>query len=439
MWKMSRRRLSCGFALLLCASAAFSQSGTVRHHTVKAEQKSASSDLLDQAEDLLAKGDFASAEPLLQQATSKDPGSYQAWYDLGYTHQALNRREDAIADYRKSVAFNPTIFESNLNLGLALAASGQSDDALKFLNAAMDLKPASHPEQSKERAWFALGQLQEASDPSAAERSFNQALQLVPADPKPHLELGELYENQGKLELAKPQYQQALNTSQNDERARALRGLVNIGVELKQYDEVEKNVRDYLAAAPSDAQAHLLLGRLLASQGKNEAALTELNSAGLANEPGILQEKAQLLAALHRNSEAVPIYKQLVQQNGNSAQLRYQYALTLMQLHDFRAAEEQLLATLKLNPNLAAAYGDLAVVASENQQYDLTLKALDVRTKLLGPNPGGYFLRATALDHLRRYPEATESYRQFLAVANGKFPDQEWQARHRIIAIQKFK
>ncbi len=145
------------------------------------------------------------------------------------------------------------------------------------------------------------------------------------------------------------------------------------------------------------------------------------------------------MTAVHRESEAIPIYKLLVDNSGNDAQLRYQYGLALMHDHQWMPAEEQLLAAVKLNSNLAPAYGDLAVVASENKQYDLTLKALEIRTKLLGDNPGTFFLRATALDHLRRYPEATENYRQFLAVANGKYPDEEWKARHRLIAIEKLK
>jgi hypothetical protein len=31
------------------------------------------------------------------------------------------------------------------------------------------------------------------------------------------------------------------------------------------------------------------------------------------------------------------------------------------------------------------------------------------------------------------------AYRAFLSVANGKFPDQEFQARHRLIALQNVK
>jgi hypothetical protein len=53
--------------------------------------------------------------------------------------------------------------------------------------------------------------------------------------------------------------------------------------------------------------------------------------------------------------------------------------------------------------------------------------------------PVGYFLRATAYDHLRDYRKASENYHRFLEVANGQFPDQEWQAKHRLIAIEPKK
>jgi tetratricopeptide (TPR) repeat protein len=431
-------------AVLLCsAAAAWAQSEqthqTVRHHPVVVTDSSAASALLDQAEALLAKGNFADAEPLLQQATAKDSKSYQAWYDLGYAEQALQHRDNAINAYRKSIDINPHVFESNLNLGLELAATSQTDDAIKYLSAATDLQPVNNPEHGKEHAWFALGQLQVKSDPAAAEKSFATASKLVPADPQPHLLLAELYENSGKLDLANQEYRQALSGAKGADRVQVLRGLVNIAVASEQYDAAAADTRQYLALAPSDTQAHLLLGRLLAAQGKDDEALAELNGVGSANDPVVLREKADLLVSLKREADAVPIYKTLVDQNGKDAQLRYDYGIALMHRKQWAPAEEQLLAAVKLNPGLARAYGDLAVVASDNQQYDLTLKALDVRAKLLGENPGTYFLRATALDHLRRYPEATQNYRQFLTVANGKYPDEEWKARHRLIAIQNLK
>jgi tetratricopeptide (TPR) repeat protein len=438
-----RRNTEFVAALLCSAAAVWAQSEqthqTVRHHPVAVTDNSAASALLDQAEALLAKGNFADAEPLLQQATAKDSKSYQAWYDLGYAEQALQRRDDAINAYRKSIEISPQVFETNLNLGLELAAANKTDEAVKYLYAATTLQPVSNPEHGKEHAWLALGELQVKKDPAAAEKSFLEASKLVPADPQPHLLLAELYENSGKLDLASGEYRQALSGAKGADRLQVLRGLVNIAVVSKQYNAAEADTRQYLALAPSDSQAHLLLGRLLAAQGKDDDALAELNRAGNNNDPVVLREKADLLVSLKRETDALPLYKTLVDQKGNDAQLRYDYGIALMHQKQWAPAEEQFLAAVKLSPGLARAYGDLAVVASDNQQYDLTLKALDVRAKLLGENPGTYFLRATALDHLRRYPEATQNYRQFLTVANGKYPDEEWKARHRLIAIQNLK
>ena len=423
------------------AMAAISQDThrTVRRGGTAEPTPSAASVLLDQAEALLAQADYSAAQPILERAVVKDPKSYQAWYDLGYCQQALNHTSEALAAYQKSLEINPKIFETNLNLALLLANSGATDQAIGYLRTATNLQPASHPERSKEHAWLALGRLLLRSNPGDAENALAEAAKLSPADPEPHLLLGELYENSSRLEAARSQYLGALAGARDGARAQALRGMVNVSIASKQYGEAEKSVRQYLATDGADAKAHLLLGRLLAAQGKNEEALAELSGAGSQSDPEVLRERAALLMAVNRGAEALPIYKQLLAENNQDAQLYYQYGLGLMHQHQWPDAERQLLASIKLNPNLANAYGDLAVVASENQHYDLSLKALDIRTKLLGDNPGTYFLRATALDHLRRYPEATESYKQFLAAAGGKYPDEEWKARHRLIAIEKLK
>jgi hypothetical protein len=40
---------------------------------------------------------------------------------------------------------------------------------------------------------------------------------------------------------------------------------------------------------------------------------------------------------------------------------------------------------------------------------------------------------------LKAFPQAAQNYRQFLLASNGKNPDQEWQARHRLKAIEPKK
>jgi hypothetical protein len=48
-------------------------------------------------------------------------------------------------------------------------------------------------------------------------------------------------------------------------------------------------------------------------------------------------------------------------------------------------------------------------------------------------------LEATAHDKLHHNKQATDLYKQFLSVANGQFPDEEWEVRHRLLALQNTK
>ena len=75
------------------------------------------------------------------------------------------------------------------------------------------------------------------------------------------------------------------------------------------------------------------------------------------------------------------------------------------------------MAAIQLKPGLGAAYGELAGAANETKNYELVIKALDARAKILPELPIGYFLRATAYDHLRQYKPAAENYHRFLETA----------------------
>jgi len=66
----------------------------------------------------------------------------------------------------------------------------------------------------------------------------------------------------------------------------------------------------------------------------------------------------------------------------------------------------------------------------------LAIRALDARAQLLPETAATYWLRATSYDNLRAYKPAAENYKLFLAASGGKSPDQEFQARHRLKAIE---
>jgi tetratricopeptide (TPR) repeat protein len=163
-------------------------SGSVHHTTV--EEEVAPAPELAQAEDLIQKQKFATAEPLLRKVVGDDPANYVAWFDLGFVENGLGKREDSIAAYRKSVAAKPDVFESNLNLGLQLAKAGQPD-AEQYLRAATQLKPTSHVvAEGQARAWVSLAHVLEAGKPEEAIAAYQKAAALQPKDPEPHLSAG---------------------------------------------------------------------------------------------------------------------------------------------------------------------------------------------------------------------------------------------------------
>src|SRR5581483_9569874 len=107
------------FSIFLSCEAFGQSSGkTVRHHTVMEQDPNAA--ILTEAESDIARDDFVAAKPLLKKYLETYPDSYAAWYDLGYLYRALGKNEASIAAFKRSVASKPDVFESNLNLGVAL-------------------------------------------------------------------------------------------------------------------------------------------------------------------------------------------------------------------------------------------------------------------------------------------------------------------------------
>lgn len=428
------------FAALACAAMAQQSHTTVRHRAVVTNESSQTAEQISQAEGEISKNNFAQAELLLQSALAQNPKDFQGWYDLGFVHDALNKPDEAITDYKRSIELNPNLFESNLNLGLLLAQKGNNQEAEKYLTAATRLKPNVKPKESMERAWLSLGKVLEDRNPQQALNAFQQAANIEPQGSTAHLSAAALLEKQGQSTQARAEYKQASTLARSaDDRRTALIGLVNTALKTNSSDEAESALREYLKQNPTDSTAHLLLGRVLANQDKKDEAVAELNQATGVKDSQILREKAQLLSELKRYDEAAGAYKEIIQQNANDAGAHHQYGVVMMQQYRYQEALPELIAAVKLDPSLVAAYGDLAFVASETKQYPLTIQALDARAKMVPETAATHFLRATAYDNLKQFPKATAEYKEFLASAEGRYPEKEWQARHRLIAIEKLK
>ena len=411
---------------------------SVHHIQVPLEDDPAQPPELSRAEAAIEKRDYSAAEPLLHGLVERDPRSYVAWFDLGFVENALGKLDESIAAYRKSVAAKPDVFESNLNLGLQLAKTGQPD-AEEFLRAATRLKPTSNAAEGQYRAWLSLAQTIAKAKPEEALAAYQQAATLQPKEAEPHLSAGQLLDQENKYAAAEQEYKQAL--ALDSRSTDAVVGLANIYMRGRRFPEAEDYLRKLLVEHADSAPFHVQLGRVLAAEGKTNAAVEELQ-AGLRLAPGedaAQRELAELYLTAGKNDLAEAAYRTLLVAHPEDAELHDGLGKALLWQKKSPEAQREFLGTVKLNPGFGNAYYDLAFAANENKDYPLVIRALDARAKLLPETPMTYFLRASAYDHLRDFKNAAANFHLFLNVAKGKYPDQEWQAAHRLIAIEPKK
>lgn len=416
-----------------------SASGRAAHHIqVPDEDAPTSPPELNEPEAEIEKGNFAAAEGYLRKLVARDNASYVAWFDLGFVENALGNVNESIAAYRKSVAAKPDVFESNLNLGLQLAKVGQAESE-KYLQAATLLKPTDHPAEGLYRAWIALGHTREKSNTEGAMDAYRRAALLQPTKAEPHLAAGMLYENENRAADAEQEYEQAITTDPKSSDAAI--ALANLYMHGGRFPEAETYLRKLLAEEPRAAAVQFQLGRVLAAEGKNDEAIAALQS-GVKLDPedeGAQRDLAGLFASAGKNELAESAYRALLIAHPNDADLHRWLGQAYLREKKFLEAQQEFATALKLRPDWGEAYGDLAFAAGENKDYGLAIRALDLRAKQLPEIPITYFLRASACDHLHDLKAAAANYHQFLKTANGKYPDQEWQARHRLVAIEPKK
>jgi Flp pilus assembly protein TadD len=449
---MTRTSRSVFISFLLLGSAIISVPSlpaqqthtTIRHHKERIDDTPPE---IAQAEDAIQKGDFAGAETLLTKVLApnpdKDPDqqtwSYQAWFDLGFALNRLGRSNESIAAYRKSVAAKPEVFESNLNLGLMLVRAN-SPEAEQFLSAATKLTPSDHVNEGQARAFLDLAHLLEDKKPEEAFADYHKAAELMPKDPEPHLSAALLHERRKEFSDAEIEYKQVFAI--DSQSAEAVIGLTNIYMKSGQLSEAEPLLRKLVAARAGDAALHLQLGRVLAAENKNDDAVREFQTTlKLApNDAAAQREIADLYATIGKNDLAENAYRPLLASEPNDPDLHRAFGKVLLREKKFPEAQQELIAAVRLKRDSPDTYVDLAFAANENKNWDLVIRALNGREMVnADPPPICFFLRASAYDHLHDWKQAALDYHHFLDVSKGKYPDQEWQATHRLVAIEPKK
>ena len=249
-----------------------------------------------------------------------------------------------------------------------------------------------------------------AKDPAAAEKAYRRTLAATPNDPAATAALAHLLTTSSPTE-AESLLTAALIAHAGDTTLTAQ--LAFLYATQNKYTKAIPLAETLHTAQPADNNLTRLLADLYVQVGSPEKA-DRLFAALLAAHPTptLMDDRADVLIKLHRFAEAETLLKQSVAGGMSSFPTK----------EDF---------------GMAASH--LAFTASNNNDPQTVLHAIALRATVLPPSPSAMFLSATAYDKLHDFKQAADYYKQFLAAAGGKFPDEEFEARHRLIAIQNRK
>jgi len=167
--------------------------------------------------------------------------------------------------------------------------------------------------------------------------------------------------------------------------------------------------------------------------------------AGLTRDVGISRLLARLYAMDGQNDAAATLYSELAARLPKDPTLLDDWGGVLVKQMQYAAAETVFSRAVGMRDGFASADDwaeaaeHLAFAASKNKDPKEALQALAARATVLPNSPASLFLEAISHDSLRESKEAEKAYRAFLAVANGKYPDEEFEARHRLVALEHQK
>ena len=146
-----------------------------------------------------------------------NPKHHEAWYNLGYVQEELERFEDAVASFNKALAIDPNDKDALINLGNCYMSLNDFDSSVKMYHAAIELEPncvMSHYNLASAHHSAATS----ASDPEVSRKhyqeargEFQAAIRLNSDYADAYYNLGICYQDEGDDENARRMYRAALD------------------------------------------------------------------------------------------------------------------------------------------------------------------------------------------------------------------------------------
>jgi protein O-mannosyl-transferase len=243
---------------------------------------------------------YADAETIWRTTLARNPDCSLAHVNLGVLLAARGETDAAIAHYRRALAIKSEDAAAYYNWANLLATQGRPDRAMSFYEVALRFDPTLAGAQYN---WANL--LAAAGRPDDALNHYRAALQLQPDFPDAYLNIGHLLAALGQTDGAIAAYNAALRL-----RPDFVFAHYNLANELAAHGRPDDAIAHYQAALrfrPDYAEAHFNLSAALAGQSRLPEALAQCEEANRltgSSNALMLAGLAHLYAASGREADA---------------------------------------------------------------------------------------------------------------------------------------
>ena len=375
----------------------------------------------------LDEGRYPAAVEALSKATAADPKDYFAHFNLAMAYTLMNRDVEAIAEYRKTLEIKPGLYEAELNGGIVLLRQKNPADASALLEDAARQKSG----EFRPRYYFAQSLL-DSGDYARAEENFRAAIALDGKSASAQLGMAQALVQQGKLADSAPYFREAgkLDASYRD----YLLQLAQLYEKANQPAEAMAIYREF----PANPAVQARIGEMLVESRKFTDAIPRLEQTYQAS-PDNQNRVALALAYVFTQQldKALPLLEQAASAEPGNFEVVMAYARALRDKRQFAPAARQFYAAAKLRPTEPRPWTELGDMLYSTGDFPQALAAFDNAQKAGENSAGIWFLRAIILDKLHQLKPAKESYERFLALSEGKNPNQEFQARQRVRLLDR--
>lgn len=243
-------------------------------------------DRLNEVQKQLTATNVAAARALYLEALQKRPADFRLHWNFAEYLEAIRDLPGATEEWRQVQSLIPHHHVGHYQVGRLLAEQGRREEARKWLNQAVALRP------DLGAGWFELGTLTFAEGRyKEALRHFARARQLVPQNPQIPFQTAKVLAQLQRADEAIREVRAALQLDPNFVEARSF-----LGEELAfagRVSEAQQEFEAVLRLKPNHPWAHLNLGVALFKQGRRAEAVREFEAA-LRLDPQLLPAKQYL-------------------------------------------------------------------------------------------------------------------------------------------------